>query len=293
MSTPSGGGPSVIHDLGYRGYDGPRRSSIAIARTLFVTGLLHAYGFKRSNRSKALPWALLGFNLVPAAVMVGVMALTKMDPPLGYADYSLQMQVLSSIFAAAQAPVLFSRDLRHGSIVLYLARPLSAGMLAVTRWLSLACAIAIFLLATVLLLFIGSLLAGHDAATHAQQAGKAALAVLLLAALLASITGVLSAWSTRRGFAVVGSIAVLVLGGGVAAIIQALAIDAGSSLVGQLAGLASPYTLYAGIAHALDSAAQSMTPPTGLGVLGYVLVALAVPIVSVLLLVMRFGKAAR
>mgnify|MGYP002682755327 CR=1 FL=1 len=90
-------------------------------------------------------------------------------------------------------------------------------MLAVTRWLSLACAIAIFLLATVLLLFIGSLLAGHDAATHAQQAGKAALAVLLLAALLASITGVLSAWSTRRGFAVVGSIAVLVLGGGVAA----------------------------------------------------------------------------
>ena len=77
------------------------------------------------------------------------------------------------------------------------------------------------------------------------------------------------------------------------AIVQALAIDAGSSLVGQLAGLASPYTLYAGIAHALDSAAQSMTPPTGLGVLGYVLVALAVPIVSVLLLVMRFGKAAR
>ena len=292
-SGSDAGGASVIHDLGYRGYDGPRRSTFAIARTLYVTGLLHAFGLKRSGRSKVLPFALLGFNLVPAAVLVGVVALTKIEPPVHYPDYASLTQVLSSIFAAAQAPVLFSRDLRHGSIVLYLARPLRSALLAVTRWLSLTSAIAIFLLAPVLLLWIGSLLARHDAAEHSAAAGKAALAALLLAAVLASVTGLISAWSTRRGFAVVASIAVLVLGGGVVSIVQFLAIDVGSSLVGQAAGLLSPYSLYAGIAHALDSAAQAVTPPTGLGVLAYVGVALGVPAACLALLVQRFRRAAR
>lgn len=292
-NTPADTPSSVIHDLGYRGYDGPRRSTFAIARTLYLTGLLHAFGLKRSGRSKVLPFALLGFNLVPAAVLVGVVALTKSEPPVGYADYAMQMQVLSSIFAAAQAPVLFSRDLRHGSIVLYLARPLNAALLAVTRWLSLVSAIAIFLLTPVLLLLIGSLLARHDAVAHSAAAGKAALALLLLAALLASLTGLISAWSTRRGFAVVASIAVLVLGGGVVSIVQLLAMDSGDTLVGQLAGLLSPYTLYSGIAHALDSAAQSISPPTGLGVLGYMFFALAVIAGCLALLVQRFGRAAR
>lgn len=289
------GRASVIHDLGYRGYDGPRRSTLAIARTLYLTGLQHAFGLRRSGRSKVLPFVLLGFNLVPAAVLVGVIALTKIEPPVGYADYAVQTQVLSSIFAAAQAPVLFSRDLRHGSIVLYLARPLSSALLAVTRWLSLTSAIAIFLLTPVLLLYLGSLLAGHDAGAQSAAAGKAALALLLLSALLASITGLISAWSTRRGFAVVASIAVLVLGGGVVSIVQLLAIDSGSSLVGQLAGLASPYTLYAGIAHALDSAVQSaISPPVGgLAILGYALVGVGVPVICALLLVVRFGRAAR
>ncbi len=285
---------SVIHDLGYRGYDGPRLGGTAIARKLYVTGLQHAFGLRRSGRSRVLPFALLGFNLVPAAVLVGVMALTGMESPIGYPDYALQMQVLVSIFAAAQAPVLFSRDLRHGSIVLYLARPLGAATLAVTRWLSLASAIALFLLAPVALLYIGSLLARHDVAANSLAAGKAALTVILLAGMLASITGLISAWSTRRGFAVVASIAVLVLGGGIVSIVQLLAIDTGSPDVGMLAGLFSPFTVYAGIGHALNSAAISMTPPEGvLSVGGYVLVAVGIPVLAVALLIARFARAGR
>ena len=42
------------------------------------------------------------------------------------------IQVLVTLFAAAQAPVLVSRDLRHRSIVLYLARPLPPALFALT-----------------------------------------------------------------------------------------------------------------------------------------------------------------
>ena len=43
--------PGVIHDLGYRHFDGVRDGTPTIARTLFVTGLRHAYGLGRSGKS--------------------------------------------------------------------------------------------------------------------------------------------------------------------------------------------------------------------------------------------------
>ena len=55
MSERSG----VIHDLGYRRYDGPRDGTATIARTLYVTGLRHTYGLGRSGKSKILPFILL------------------------------------------------------------------------------------------------------------------------------------------------------------------------------------------------------------------------------------------
>ena len=41
-AAPGAGRPGVIHDLGYRRYDGVRDGTATIARTLFVTGLLAA-----------------------------------------------------------------------------------------------------------------------------------------------------------------------------------------------------------------------------------------------------------
>ena len=60
----------MIHDLGYRRYAGARSGAGPIARSLFVTGLLNAYGIGRSGRAKALPIAysvsmvLLGASLL-------------------------------------------------------------------------------------------------------------------------------------------------------------------------------------------------------------------------------------
>ena len=77
--------------------------------------------------------------------------------------------MLLGIFVAAQAPVLFSRDLRHGTIALYLARPLRSDTYAVARWASLFAATLVFLLAPLLLLYAVAVLGQLDAAEQTRD----------------------------------------------------------------------------------------------------------------------------
>lgn len=287
--TPRSG---VIHDLGYRHYDGPREGVGAIARTLFGTGVRHAYGLGRSGRSKILPFVLLGMSLVPAAIVVGVVTLTGLgELPISYAEYTNQTQMLVSLFAAAQAPVLFSRDLRHRSIVLYLARPLSAPVFALTRWLSLASAFLVFMLLPVLLLYAGALLSGLDVGPETNDLLKAVALQVLLAAVLAGVTGLISSVSLRRGFAVVGSILVLVVLTGVVTALQAISSEEREETVGVAAGLVSPWSLFNGLADAWGAGVSVFTAPSGAWVVAYLAVAVLLVAGCVVLLVQRFRKA--
>ena len=157
-----------------------------------------------------LPFILLALNLMPAIIVGGVMVFVGLDElPIGYAQYASTTQVLLGIFVASQAPVLFSRDLRHGTISLYLARPLPSSTYAMARWASLLGATLVFLLLPILLLYAVALLGELDVT---EQTGDAAVAValaLLLALSLTGLAGLIASWSTRRGFAVVATIALL------------------------------------------------------------------------------------
>jgi ABC-2 type transport system permease protein len=287
QSLPTG----VIHDLGYRGYAGQRESTAALARTLFVTGLRHAYGLGRSGRSKVLPFLLLAFSVLPALIMVGVVTIVDLEElPLTYAAYPSQLQMLVSLFAAAQAPVLFSRDLRHRSIVLYLARPLSAALFAVTRWAALAAAILLFTLVPTLVLYLGGLLAGLDVGEQTPDFLKAVVLQVLLAALLAAITGLLASVALRRGFAVVASIVLLIVVSGVVLIIQGVSDFEDISAVGELAGLFSPWTIHNGLAEAWDAGGRSIVALDGGWPWVYVVAALGIVAAGVALLVARFTK---
>ena len=249
MTLPPAG---VIHDQGYRPYTGPRLGAGAIARALTLTGFRNAFGLGRSGKSKVLPFILLGLNLLPAVVLVGVMVLVGLDElPMGYAQYASTTQVLLGIFVAAQAPVLFSRDLRHGSITLYLARPLRASTYALARWISLLVATLVFIWLPVLLLYVGALLGELDAGGQTRNAALALLLGLLLGLDITGIGALISSWSTRRGFAVVATIAVLLIANGVVTAVQGIAIDEDRPRVAEVAGLFSPYSLYRGAADAL------------------------------------------
>ncbi|VXB49235.1 ABC transporter permease [Nocardioides sp. AX2bis] len=283
----------VIHDLGYRRYDGPRDGTATIARTLYVTGLRHAFGLGRSGKSKILPFLLLGLCTLPAAIVVGVVTLISLDElPIGYASYTTQTQLLVSLFAAAQAPVLFSRDLRHRSIVLYLARPLPAPVFALTRWLSLTSALLVFTLLPQLVLYVGALLAGLDVSDQTTALLKAVALLLLTTTVVAGITGLISSVSLRRGFAIVGSIVALVVVPGVVTAVQAIAQAEGADDVGVAAGLASPWSLHSGLADAWDAGVTVFTPPSGGWVVAYLAVAVLVAAVTTAALVRRLMKVA-
>lgn len=283
----------VIHDLGYRRYTGPREGNGAVVRTLYVTGLRHAFGLGRSGRSKVLPFLLLGLCTLPAAIVVGVVTLITLEQlPIGYASYTSRTQLLTSLFAAAQAPVLFSRDLRFRSIVLYLARPLPASVFALTRWLSLTSALLVFTLLPQLVLYLGALLAGLDVGEQTTQVLKAVALLVLTSALVAGITGLISSVSLRRGFAIVGSVVALVVVPGVVTAVQAIATVEGAGTAGTAAGLVSPWSLHNGLAAAWDAGVDVLTPPTGAWVAAYLVVALAVAALTTAALVRRMTRVA-
>ncbi len=283
--------PGVIHDLGYRHFDGVREGTPTIARTLFVTGLRHAYGLGRSGKSKVMPFILLAMSVLPALIVVGVVVLTGATSlPISYADYTNQTQLLVSLFAAAQAPVLFSRDLRHRSIVLYLARPLSGSVLAVVRWLSLTVAVWLFMSVPALLLYLGAMLSGLDKSDQTSSLLKAVVLQALLAMLVAGITGLISSVSLRRGFAVVGSVMALIVLAGVVTAIQAISAEEDAETAATAAGLFSPWSLYTGLANAWDAGIDTFVPVDGAWALAYALVAVLLVAGTLLGLVARFRK---
>lgn len=282
----------VIHDLGYRRYDGTRDGSGVIARTLFVTGLRHAYGLGRSGKSKVMPFLLLGMSLLPAAIVVGVVVLTGLDRlPVSYADYTNQTQLLVSLFAAAQAPVLFSRDLRHRSIVLYLARPLPAPLFAVVRWASLTLAIFVFTAIPTVVLFAGGMLAGLDKSDQTTAVLKAVVLQALLALMLAGVSGLISSVSLRRGFAVVGSVMALIVLTGIVTVLQNIAYYEGDSESGSVAaGLVSPWSIHNGLANAWDAGVDTPAAVGAAWVPAYLIVGLLLVAGCLLGLVARFRK---
>ena len=89
------------------------------------------------------------------------------------------------------------------------------------------------------------------------------LLAVLLALMLTGIGGLIASISVRRGFAVVATIAVLLLGNGVVTAIQGISEEQGRSRTSaRWPGLFSPYSLYRGGASALTDE-LFLTPPSG------------------------------
>jgi ABC-2 type transport system permease protein len=292
-SAPTPEGASVIHDLGYRPYTGPRRGPGAIARALTLTGFRNAFGLGRSGKSKVLPFALLALNLLPAIIVGGVMVFVGLDElPIPYAQYASTTQVLLGIFVASQAPVLFSRDLRHGTISLYLARPLRSSTYALSRWASLLAATLLFLVLPIVILYAVALLAELDVTDQTREAAAALGLAGLLALCLAGVAGLIASWSTRRGFAVVATIAVLLIANGIVTAIQGIAQEEGRPEIGEVAGLFSPYSLYRGLMSAW-AGGDTPTPPTSTGMeLAYLAVFVGLSAACLAGLVWRYRRVA-
>lgn len=296
MAQPTDGRPGgVIHDIGYRPYTGPRLGTGDAGRSLFLTGLLNAYGIGRSGKAKGLPMTLLVLMIVPAAIMVAIMVtLGLSDGFIDYGTYPVSLMLVIVIFVAAQAPVLFSRDLRSGAIALYLARPLSATAYALVRWASLFVAILIFIALPVIVLYIGALTAEADVGEHTTDFLAALVGILLLSAVLATLSGLAAAHSRRRGLAVGVTIIALLVSTGVVTAVQAITEVQGNETMGLLVGLFSPFSLVDGVqVGLLDGQSSFQVSPDGVGWgLIYLAGSLAVILGGLWLLVRYYRKQA-
>ncbi len=252
----------VIHDIGYRSYSGPRVGSGAIALSLLTSGVLAVFGFGRSGKAKILPFALLAMSIVPAVVLVGIMAFIGLNSELlNYAGYNQNTAFLVALFVAAQAPVLFSRDLRSGVISLYLARPLGATPFALVRWASLLLAILAFVVTPLLILFVGGVAAGADLGEELPRFGVGVGGAVLMAVMLATIAALAASWTMRRGLAVGGTIMVLLMGLGITAALQEVASGEGQERLATWLGLLSPFVVVDSVQVGLSDAAAVYPAP--------------------------------
>lgn len=298
MPNPSEHSPvplGVIHDIGYRPYAGPRLGELSVAWSLFVTGLRNCYGLGRSTKSKVLPVLLFIAMLLPAVILVAVMVVGRTGKQVvPYSQYAMTTQMVISVFVASQAPALISRDLRFRTITLYLARPLRRSTYVLVRVASLTAAVSVLVVAPIVVLYVGGLLADLPVGRETGDFLPAVLAAVILAMVLAGLSALVSAVTPRRGIAVAAVIVVLLVSFTVVAAVQAIAIEKRADTLAQAAGLLSPFTLVDGLqSWLLDGNASTPAPPKGAGMgILFCVVTLAVIAGSVGAMMLRYRKAA-
>jgi ABC-2 type transport system permease protein len=290
MTQLEGGPPAadVIHDIGYRHYDGPRLGRAYARQSLFAQSLRGAYGLGRSAKSKVLPMILLAVMCGPAAIMVAVAIGTKATRlPIEYTRYAIIMQAVIGLYLAAQAPQAVSLDLRFRTTPLYFSRPIEAVDYVAAKFAALT---------TALFILTGVPLAKFDVGDQSAGFAKALLAELLLSLLFAGIGLVIAALTPRRGFGVAAVIAVFTLSYGAVTSVQGVASIHGNDSVIAWLGLFSPITLIDGAQTWWLGASSSFVGGAGPdnAVVGtvYLLALLAVIAGSFGLLMRRYRKAA-
>ncbi|MEU1074502.1 MULTISPECIES: ABC transporter permease subunit [unclassified Streptomyces] len=294
QSGPNQTAQTQIHNIGYRGYDGPRLGRAYARRSLFSQSLRGAYGLGRSAKSKVLPMLLFAVMCLPAAIMVAVAVATKAnDLPVDYTRNAILMQAVIGLFIAAQAPQTVSRDLRFRTVPLYFSRPIERVDYVLAKFAAMASALFVLTAAPLVVLYVGALLAKLDFADQTKGFAQGLVSVALLSLLFAGIGLVVSALTPRRGFGVAAVIAVLTISYGAVSAIQGVAFDQQSTGAIKWFGLFSPITLIDGVQTAFLGATSAFPgregPGTGAGAV-YLLVVLALIAGSYAVLMRRYRK---
>ncbi len=292
---PDVGAPEsgVIHDIGYRHYDGERGGRAAIRRAMFVESARGAYGLGRAGRTKVMPALLLAAICLPALISTVIATVTGADElPIPYGAYVLNLQVLVSVYLAAQAPVSVSRDLRFGVMSLYFSRPMERVDYVLAKYAALATAVFVLLALPLTILLAGALLAemplGEQLPDYLRAMGSAAV----LALVLAGLGLVIAAVTPRRGLGVAAIIAVLLVLSGVHGAAQAIALEEGARDAAGWTGLLSPYTLVDGVARTVlgQESVLDVGPPGTAGALVFPAVTVLVVAGCLGLLVLRYRR---
>ena len=284
----------VIHDIGYRHYDGERRGRSYIRRSLYIDSLKGAYGLGRSTRSKVMPMILFAVMCLPALAIVAITAVTGAGQLVGgYPSYVLNLQVVVLIFLASQAPVAVSRDLRFRVMSLYLSRPLERVDYVSAKYAAMASALFVLTAAPLTMMFAGALVVGLPISEQIPDYLRAVAGAGILSLILGGVGLVIAAVTPRRGLAVAAIITVLLVLAGVQGIAQELAVAEGYAGIAPYLGLLSPFPLVLGVQSSLLGAASPLPAPPGTtGALVFCATAVLAVVASYAVLLLRYRSVA-
>lgn len=204
---------SVIHDLGYRRYDGAREGARAAFHALTWQGIRSVLGLGRPFKAKAIPLFVAAVTLLPA---LGGLAMARAGAgPVQYAMLTAPQFIMFILLGAAQAPELISRDLQHRVLPLYFTRDITRDQYSAARLLALFTVTFAMCLAPLLLLYVGEIGVAKDpAARFAEMRGRIGpvLALATVTAwLIATVSAALSSLTARRAYATASIIALFLV----------------------------------------------------------------------------------
>ena len=281
---------SVIHDIGYQRYTGPRLNRGAVLGAIYSHGLRAAFGLGRSAKSKIFPWLVVSITLLVAVILAAVRSQTGIVA-LNYVQFADALSWLVILFVAIVAPELLSRDLRAGVLPLYFSRPLRSSDYLFAKFAALVTAVWLILGVPQFVMFLGAAFTTKKGMSGVWTElgdllpawGFSALWALVFAAislLIASLTG-------KRAFAAGGIVAVFLMTTPVVGVISILP----SSSAQDLAGLASPMTLVSGVGNWLFAGHGTGMPIGRFGPV-YAIEAVTLIAACLLLLLARYRKVA-
>lgn len=236
---------SVIYDIGYQRYDGPRLGRRSAVLSLYLHGLRGVFGLGRPAKSKVLPWLVVAIMFIPVIVLIAVMSRTGTQVER-YDFYPIQLQAPLAIFLAAQAPELLSRDQRYQVLPLYFSRPIRRSDYALAKLAAMITAMFALIAGPLLVYWIGSIATiSHHPGDARHQTAQFALGLangVFHAILLGALGVVIAAFARRRAFATAAVIAVYLITSAVAGALSGL-----PNHNGRFGQLFSPFTLLDGL----------------------------------------------
>jgi ABC-2 type transport system permease protein len=281
---------SVIHDIGYQRYDGPRLGRPAVFGAMYVQSLRAAFGFGRTAKGKIFPWAVAGITVLVAVIVAAVRSQAGIIV-FTYVTFDDAMSFLIIFFVAIVAPELVSRDLRAGVLPLYFSRPLRASDYVLAKVAALVTAVWLLLGVPQFIMFLGAAFTTktgmrgvwHELGDLLPGWGYS----LIWAVVFASIALLIASLTGKRAFAAGGIVALFLMSAPVVGVLSILP----SRTAQQLAGLASPNSLVGGVGTWL---VRTTNPGIDIGRFGpvYAIEAATLIAACLLLLLARYRKVA-
>jgi ABC-2 type transport system permease protein len=249
----------VIHDIGYRRYDGQRHGRPGIVAALTWHSFRAAFGLGRGAKAKIFPVLLFALMCLPAVVnTVGLAIHPGLPPVVGYDAYLPSLRTIAMlIFVAIEAPNLVSVDLRTHTLPLYFARPIKRIDYPLAKLIAFVLACLFMIEVPELLLWLGSVTQQHHPSQVLEQTlqlGPGLLYGGAWALLLASIGLLLASATGKRVFAICAIGIPLFFSYVLAHVLSNVGEQAFGpagpdqpSALASLGGLISPFTLLGGV----------------------------------------------